>query len=180
MNFFPRIVSGKIQAAVHNCIHGGISSAGVLDVEGALPCTNVYTIFLPMPGKKWVLEYCAHGSAAENPWQTNAGEAQVEAGLIPPAADQQFDFHRITIPDKNAGKLKVLRALIDKDGAIDKEHEFQGVLPGMDAAAGFAFTNWKFRPATRASAPIGVDVLVGIPARALERLSKQSSGVAGN
>lgn len=86
----------------------------------------------------------------------------------------------MAIPDKDGDKLIVLRALIDKDGAINDVHVFQGVLPEMDAAAALAFTNWKFRPATRASVPISVDVLVGIPARVPEKPSEKSGGAAGN
>jgi hypothetical protein len=41
----------------------------------------------------------------------------------------------------------------------------------MDAQAVLAFSSWKFRPAFRASAPVAVDVLVGIPARVPEKSS---------
>jgi hypothetical protein len=156
----------------------GPMGGGGLDVYGALPCGKVYTIFLPMPGKNWVLEYCAHGAGAAIPEQTNSGAIHMEVGLIPPSADQQFDFRRLALPEKDADKLIVLKGLIDKDGSISDVRVFQGVQPEMDAEAALAFSNWKFKPAMRASLPISVDVLVGIPARVPEKLSETSGGGA--
>jgi len=158
----------------------GPIGGGGLDAYGALHCGKVYTIFLPMPGKSWVLQYCAHQGAAGNPAQTNASVVQMEAGLVPPAADQQFDFRRLAVPEKDADKLIVLRGLIDKDGSISEVHVYQGVLPEMDEEAALAFSNWKFKPATRASLPISVDVLVGIPARLPEKLNETSNRRLGS
>jgi hypothetical protein len=158
----------------------GPIGGGGLDAYGALHCGKVYTIFLPMPGKSWVLQYCAHQDAAGNPEQAKTSVVQMEVGLVPPAADQQFDFRRLAIPEKDADKLIVLRGMIDKDGATHDVHVFQGVLPEMDAEAALAFSNWKFKPATSASLPIGVDVLVGIPAHLPEKLNETSGGALGN
>lgn len=160
----------------------GPMGGGGLDAYGALSCGKVYTIFMAMPGKNWILQYCAHeGGATKAPQtNTNSGVVEVEAGLVPPTADQQFDFRRLAVPEKDGDKLIVLRGLIDKDGAISEVHVFQGVLPEMDAEAAVAFSNWKFRPATRAGVPIAVDVLVGIPARLPEKLNASSGGAPGN
>jgi len=158
----------------------GPIGGGGLEVYGALPCGRVYTIFLPMPGKSWVLEYCAHlGADAKTP-QGNTSVIQMEVGLIPPSADQQFDFHRLAVPEKDADKLIVLKGLIDKDGSITDVHVFQGVQPEMDAQAAQAFASWKFRPATRANLPVSVDVLVGIPARIREKSNDAPAGAQGN
>ena len=104
----------------------------------------------------------------------------MEVGLVPPTADQQFDFHRLAIPEKDADKLIVLRGLIDKDGTISGVRVYQGVLPEMDAQAALAFSNWKFRPAMRASLPVSVDVLVGIPAKLPEKMGGAPAGAQGN
>jgi hypothetical protein len=158
----------------------GPMGGGGLDLYGALPCGKVYTIFLPMPGKNWVLQYCAHQTAEQKPEQTNAGVVRLEAGLVPPSADQQFDFHRQAIPEKDADKLIVLRGLIGKDGSVSEVHVYQSVLPEMDANAALAFSSWKFKPAIRANLPTSVDVLVGIPARILEKQGEAPSGSASN
>jgi hypothetical protein len=52
---FPIAAPPKIRRAPLVVSTGSIGGGG-LDVYGALPCGKVYTIFLPMPGKSWVLE----------------------------------------------------------------------------------------------------------------------------
>src|SRR5579864_325564 len=158
----------------------GPMGGGGLDAYGALHCGKVYTIFLPMPGKRWVLQYCAHQGAPGNPEPAKNSVVEMEAGLVPPTADQQFDFRRLAVPEKDADKMIVLRGMIDNDGSTSDVHVYQGVLPEMDAEAALAFSHWKFKPATRASLPIGVDVLVGIPARLPEKLNETSGGALGN
>jgi hypothetical protein len=171
--------STKLRRAPLVVSTGPIGGGGI-DAYGALSCGKVYTIFLPMPGKSWVLQYCAHQAGEAQAGQTNSGVVQVEAGLVPPSADQQFDFHRLTIPEKDADKMIILRGLIDKDGSLSDVHVYRGVLPEMDSSAAIAFSNWKFKPAMRAGLPIGVDVLVGIPARLPEKGSDVSTGAPGS
>ena len=157
----------------------GPMGGGGLDAYGALACGKVYTIFLPMPGKSWVLQYCAHQAVASASAQPNDGTVRLEQGLVPPDASQQFDFRRTAIPDKDADKLIVLRASINKDGSVSDVQVFQGLQPGMDAQAVLAFSSWKFRPAIRASLPIAVDVLVGIPGRVPEKTSNLGAVTLG-
>jgi hypothetical protein len=177
---FPIAAPAKIRRAPLVVSTGPIGGGG-LDVYGALPCGRVYTIFLPMPGKSWVLEYCAHLTGDAKPAPATGGGIQMEVGVVPPSVDQQFDFHRLAVPEKDADKLIVLRGLIDKDGSITDVHVYQGVQPDMDAVAALAFSNWKFKPAMRSSLPISVDVLVGIPVRVPERAAAPSaSGPQGN
>jgi hypothetical protein len=176
---FPIAAPPKIRRPPLVVSTGPIGGGG-LDVYGALPCGKVYTIFLPMPGKSWVLEYCAHQGSDVKPAQPSGGVVQMEVGLLPPTADQQFDFHRLAVPEKDADKLIVLRGLMDKDGSISEVHVYQGVQPEMDAVAALAFSNWKFKPAMRSSLPVSVDVLVGIPVRVPERASETPGGPQGN
>ena len=157
----------------------GPMGGGGLDAYGALACGKVYTIFLPMPGKSWVLQYCAHQAGAATTSQANDSSVRLEQGLVPPDASQQFDFRRTAIPDKDADKLIVLRASINKDGSVSDVQVFQGLQPDMDAQAVIAFSSWKFRPAIRANNPIAVDVLVGIPARVPEKTSNLGVGGLG-
>lgn len=158
-------------------VSSGPMGGGGLDLYGALSCGKVYTIFLPMPGKSWVLQYCAHKATAATAVQTNDGVVRLEQGLVPPIADKQFDFRRSAVPEKDADKLIVLRGLINTDGSVSDVQVFQGLQPEMDAQAVLAFSSWKFKPAVRANIPISVDVLVGIPARVPEKPSNLSSGV---
>jgi hypothetical protein len=154
----------------------GPIGGGGLDIYGALTCGKVYSIFLPMPGRSWVLQYCPHQAAEARPAQTNAGVVRMEVGLVPPSTEQQFDFRRLPVPETQADKLIVLRGTIETDGSISAVQVFRGVLPEMDARAAQAFRNWKFKPATRAGIPISVDVLVGVPARLPQEMNGTSNG----
>lgn len=157
-------------------ISAGPNGGGGLDVYGALACGKVYSIFLPMPGKNWALQYCEHASGAPtSPEPAKAGVVRMEAGIVPPSPEQQFDFHRVPVPDSDSDKLIILRGRITQDGSVNGVTVFRGVLAAMDAAAAQAFGNWKFKPATRAGAPIDVDVLVGIPARPPNKTSEAAS-----
>ncbi len=75
-------------------VSAGPIGGGGLDAYGALHCGKIYTIFLPMPGKNWTMQYCAQGgseaAAAESPTVARFGE-----GVVPPQADSKFDFQRL-------------------------------------------------------------------------------------
>jgi TonB family protein len=199
---YPVIIAPKLRRAPM-VIAAGPMGGGGLDVYGALNCGKVYSIFLPMPGKNWVLQYCAHeaapaAAAAPTPAQaqasiakpapsssgsastdtTSAGTIRMQPGLVPPSPVEQFDFRRLPVADKDGDKLIIVQATIDKTGAVTNSRVFQGVLPAMDAAAAQAVAKWKFEPATRAGAPIEVDALIGIPARLPQEATAASQGAA--
>jgi Gram-negative bacterial TonB protein C-terminal len=172
---YPVISSPKLRR-VPMVISTGPMGGGGLDLYGALRCGKVYTIFLPMPGKNWILQYCAHQNLQGAADQTRDGVLRLEPGLVPPDADERFDFRRLTLPAKDADKLIVLRGLINTDGSVSEVQVFQGVQPEMDAEAALAFSKWKFKPSIRANLPISLDVLVGVPARVPERANHAPGG----
>jgi hypothetical protein len=143
----------------------GPIGGGGLGIYGVLRCGKIYTSYLPMPGKRWVLEYCAAGALAEKATQ-NGGTilALGDPGLVGPEADEQFDFHRPLVPPEKADKLIVLHGVIQADGTVGALQVLQGVGADADLAARAAFGKWKFKPALRNAKPISVEVLVGIPA----------------
>jgi hypothetical protein len=174
---FPVSIAPKFRHAPL-VISAGPMGGGGLDVYGALTCGKVYSIFLPMPGKNWALQYCAHetngaatAAAAPKPEPSNAGVVRMEAGLVPPSPEQQFDFRRLPVPEKDGDKLIVLQGVIGVDGSVSGVRVFRGVLAEMDAEAAQAFGNWKFKPATRSGTAVALDVLVGVPARRPETAS---------
>jgi hypothetical protein len=101
---------------------------------------------------------------------------RLEAGLIPPSAEQQFDFRRVPVPEKDADKMIVLRGSLGKDGAIRDVQVYRGVLAEMDEEAAIAFRHWKFKPAARGGEAVDVELLVGIPSRLSEKPNQASSG----
>ncbi len=57
----------------------------------------------------------------------------------------------------------VLYAIIRKDGSVDSIQIVRGLDPQLDRNAIEAFAAWKFRPATRASAPVDVEAVIQVP-----------------
>lgn len=83
--------------------------------------------------------------------------------LTPPAAIDQFDFHR---PPQEAGaenSMIILHGTVKADGTVDGLSVIEGLDPVSNAAAMLAFAKWKFKPAELAGAPVGIEILVGIP-----------------
>jgi len=159
----PRAISVRRNAFV---VSAGPVGGGGLNVYGALHCGTIYSIFLPMPGKNWSLQYCEKPA----PGQKSAAEApratlHLEKPLLPPDVDltQRFDFKRLPLPVDNSHKSIILRGVIAVDGTVQSLVVHQGVLPQMDEAARIAFSRWVFKPAVRDGKPVEVEILVGIP-----------------
>jgi hypothetical protein len=147
-------------------VSAGPVGGGGLGVYGALRCGRVYTVFLPMPGKSWILQYCATGAPAEDvQYQQQSSSVQLDKGLVPPHPDEKFDFKRQPVPDEMRDKMIVLRGVIGADGTMTNLEVYRGLVPEMDSMALAAFTKWKFKPALQDNKPISVDVLIGVPAR---------------
>jgi hypothetical protein len=145
-------------------VSAGPLGGGGLNIYGALKCGKIYTVFLQMPGKAWTLQYCVSDARKENrPSQTSSAIVHMEQGITAPDAESRFDFKRLPLPEEKVHKLIVLKGSLGDDGAIENLQIHQGLLPMMDEAARLAFSQWKFKPATRGGKAIPVDILVGIP-----------------
>jgi uncharacterized membrane protein YgcG len=145
-------------------VSAGPMGGGGLNIYGALKCGKIYTVFLQMPGKAWTLQYCLSSDTKETrPSQTSSAIVHMEQGITPPDAESRFDFKRLPLPEDKVHKLIVLKGSLREDGAVENLQVHQGLLPMMDEAARLAFSQWKFKPATRGGRAIPVDILVGIP-----------------
>jgi hypothetical protein len=145
---------------------GPVGGAG-LNVYGVLRCGKIYTMYLAMPGKDWVLEYCVPGAAETGQKPPNmSGQITMhaDAGLAAPAIEERFDFKRSPVPANQADELTILRGAIEKDGTVTGVAVYQGVVQETDLGACAAFARWKFKPALREGKPTRVEILVGIPA----------------
>jgi len=143
-------------------VSAGPGGGGGLPAYGVLHGHRIYTIYLPMPGRNWILQFCAAGDDPL-PVQASQIEIYMEAPLVPPTAIDQFDFHRPPL-EASTDRMIVLHGVIREDGSVSNLEILQEVAPSSDEAAKAAFTRWKFTPAMRAGNPIAVEVLVGIPA----------------
>ena len=145
-------------------VSAGPIGGGGLGVYGALHCGKIFTVFLQMPGKAWTLQYCVAGAKpVKSAEQTNSAVVHMEQGITPPDAETRFDFKRLPLPEDKLHKLIVLKGLLREDGTLEGLQVHQGLLPLMDEAARLAFSQWKFKPATRGGKAIPVDILIGIP-----------------
>ncbi len=149
-------------------VSAGPAGGGGLHLYGILKGGKIYTIYLPMPGKSWVLQYCAHESsnAAGRPLPRSKGvEIQLAPALVPPSAVEEYDFHRppLSKPTVGGKDMIILQGVIREDGTVGELQVRQGILDLVDQAAMAAFGRWKFSAALREGKPVAVDVLVGIP-----------------
>jgi Gram-negative bacterial TonB protein C-terminal len=145
-------------------VSAGPMGGGGLNVYGALQCGKIYTVFLPMPGKSWTLQFCQSGASAAKPTtQGSSTVIRMQQGLIPPDVESRFDFKRMPVPFEKKNKPIVLKGVIKEDGSLDGLQIYQSIGPQMDEAARLAFSKWKFKPAMKDGKSVSVDILVGIP-----------------
>jgi hypothetical protein len=148
-------------------VSAGPIGGGGLGVYRTLNCGKIYTVFLPMPGKNWTMQYCqkADHPAAKPETESRSTVIHLESALLPPDADleSRFDFQRLPVPVEKGRKIIVLRGSLLADGTVSDLQVYQGLVPAMDEAARLAFSRWKFKPAMRDGKPVVVDILVGIP-----------------
>ena len=142
----------------------GPTGGGGLSVYGILDCGKIYTIFLPMPGKNWTMQYCAEPvSPQTSPAASDSVVVHWGRGIVPPEPESKFDFRRLPVPHDKPGKMIVLKGILKADGTVTDLEVYQGITPEMDEAARVAFGRWKFKPALRDGVPVPVQLLIGIP-----------------
>lgn len=147
-------------------ISAGPIGGGGLNVYGALHCGKIYSIFLPMPGRNWSLQYCARPSGSSSaPPSPQGAVIHLASPLVPPDVDLQhrYDFKRAAVQGANADRPIILKGVIGPDGTVQQLVVYRGVSPVTDEAARIAFSRWRFKPAMRDGKPVAVDILVGIP-----------------
>ena len=145
-------------------VTAGPQGGGGLHVFGVLKGGKIYTIFLPMPQKNWILQYSMidDPNGQQKPLH-NGVTLQVDFGVVPPAVETRFDFHRPTLTAEQKQKMIILHGFINADGSVERVTIYRGVESLADRAARAAFEKWKFQPAVRSGKPIPVEILLGIP-----------------
>jgi hypothetical protein len=153
--------------ARHNAfvVSAGPMGGGGLDIYDVLPCGKIYTVFLTASGKRWSLQYCEKSESSRRSQDlTQSPIVHTELPLVPPEAEEKFDFKRVPLPPGKAHKIIVLKGEIAEDGKPRNLEVFRGSASEMDAAARLAFSRWIFKPAMRSGKPVCVQILLGIPA----------------
>jgi TonB family protein len=147
----------------------GPTGGGGLHLYGVLKGDKIYSVYLPMPGRSWVLQFCEHDRPTEASHRptgpSNSVEIRLDPALVPPSVLEQYDFHRPPFSKPLAGinGMIILNGVIREDGAVGDLRVLQGILDSVDQAALAAFSRWRFSAALRADKPVAVDILVGIP-----------------
>ena len=146
-------------------VSAGPMGGGGLDIYAVLRCGKIYTVFLTASGRRWSLQYCQESESSHRSADlTRSPIVHTELPLVPPEAEEEFDFKRVPLPPENAHKIIVLRGEIGEDGKPRNLEVFRGSASEMDAAAQLAFSRWIFKPAMRSGKPVCVQILLGIPA----------------
>ena len=142
----------------------GPTGGGGLGVYGVLNCGKIFTIFLPMPGKNWTMQYCAKPAASSRSSSSPRSVGiQWSDGLVPPEAKSKFDFRRLPVPPDKKNETIVLKGVLRADGTVTELEVYRGATPEMNEAAKIAFSRWKFKPALLHGVPVPVELLIGIP-----------------
>lgn len=145
-------------------ITAGPVGGGGLHIFGVLKGGKVYTVFLPMPGGNWILQYCAlNGKANGQNAQKTGITLKFNFGLVPPAVEKRYNFHRPGLSPEQKKKMIVLHGIIGADGSVRGLTVYRGVQNVANQAAVAAFSKWKFQPALRNNKPIPIEILLGIP-----------------
>jgi len=100
--------------AINLIVTAGPIGGGGLGAFGVLSCSTIYTIYLAMPGKPWVLQYCQRHAAAPKAPAPDGGSVHLGAGLSPPWPVEKYDFHRPPI------------AVYNRSGRLDREERNGG------------------------------------------------------
>jgi len=173
-------LSGQRHSAL--IISAGPVGGGGLGVYGALHCGKIYTVLLPTSAKNWTLQYCqtpSPGSGRQAGVRATTTIVHVEQPLVPPEAQDRFDFKRTLLPPEKSRKLIILKGVIKEDGVVGDLKIHEGLSSEMDAAALRAFSQWTFKPAMRDGKPVSVDILVGIPSDGPGGVTNAAVGLQG-
>jgi hypothetical protein len=145
-------------------VSSGPGGGGGLRAYGVLHGKRIYTVYLAMPGKNWILQFCARDEPPQPAEPSLVVQMHIEPPLTPPSAIAQFDFHRPTEINDLASSMIILHGIIREDGAVSNMEVQQGLEPALNDAALAAFSHWKFNAALRNGSAVAVEILVGIPA----------------
>lgn len=152
-------------------VEGRRGGAG-LGVYGVLSGKRNYTVFVPMPGGRWIMQFSELG----NPSHSAAVTAPVafKSEILVSSIDsitQPRPLRKVDPgkpEDEELARLRgmvVLYAVISQDGGIDRVRIVRSLNPALDLRAMEALKRWKFKAAHLGKRPIEVQALFGIPFR---------------
>jgi TonB family protein len=153
-------------------VEGRTGGAG-LGVYGVLSGKRNYTVFVPMPGGRWIMQFSEMGS----PSSRTPGEAEpvaFKSQVMVSQVDSITQPHplRKVDPgkpeDEELAKLRgmvVLYAVISPEGDVGRVRIVRSLNPALDERAVEALKRWKFKAAHIGNRPVQVQALFGVPFR---------------
>jgi TonB family protein len=125
---------------------------------------RIYKMLVNMPNLNsatgsWILNFSELGANTE-------GARQASSDVSAPGPLRKVDpkYPPTLIKERVEGEI-VLYAVIRSDGSVDSIQLVRGIDELLDANAMNAFSQWKFRPATKQGIPIDLEAIVHIPFR---------------
>ena len=123
---------------------------------------RVYTLYVNMPNLNsatgsWVLNFSELRMPGATP-QTSSGEVANPDPIR--KVDPKYPPDLI---DQNVEGEVILYAVIRADGSVGSVQVVRSVDPQLDANAKSAFSQWKFRPATKDGVPVALEAIVHVP-----------------
>jgi periplasmic protein TonB len=154
-------------------VEGSRGGAG-LGVYGVLSGKRNYTVFVPMPAGRWIMQFSEMSDRPPQPAVTadNSIASGTQSQVLVTATDpivQPRPLRKVDPgrpEDEELAKLRglvVLYAVIRKDGGVDKVRVIRSLNPALDERAIDALKQWKFKPARQGEKSIEVQALFGIP-----------------
>lgn len=153
-------------------VEGRRGGAG-LGVYGVLSGKRNYTVFVPMPGGRWIMQFSEMGNLSSHAAAETAPvvfKSEVLVSSVDPIT-QPRPLRKVDPgkpEDEELAKLRgmvVLYAVISQDGGVDKVRIVRSLNPALDQRAMEALKRWKFKAAHLGKRPIEVQALFGIPFR---------------
>ncbi|MBM3803583.1 MAG: TonB family protein [Acidimicrobiia bacterium] len=152
-------------------VEGRTGGAG-LGVYGVLSGKRNYTVFLPMPGGRWIMQFSEMSGTPARRTETEPVAFKSEVLVSPVDSITQPRPLRKVDPgkpeDEELAKLRgmvVLYAVISQDGAVDRVRVVRSLNPALDERAMEALRRWRFKAAQLGAKPIEVQALFGVPFR---------------
>jgi len=152
-------------------VEGRRGGAG-LGVYGVLSGKRNYTVFVPMPGGRWIMQFSEMGNPSHSVAPTEPASFKSEIlvssvdSITQPRPLRKVDPGKPE--DEELAKLRgmvVLYAVIGQDGEVDRVRIVRSLNPALDVRAMAALKRWKFKAAHLGKRPIEVQALFGIPFR---------------
>jgi TonB family protein len=130
--------------------------------EKILSGKEVYTMHVNAPNftsasGSWIMNFAQLDENANPPYKPTG----VLSGPVPThQADPKYP--RTLIEQHVKGEV-ILYGIIRKDGSIDSIQLVRSLDPELDRNAIDALAQWKFRPGTRAGAPVDIEAVIYVP-----------------